>query len=266
MSEAVPKAAVCVVGAAGRMGRRVARLMHDHPRLVLATALERPGAAGEIPEAAAARITDDPSAALSGVEVVIDVAAPPIAAALAPLCADHGVAYLVASTGLGPTEHAAIDAAARRIAVLHAANLSLGVNVLLELVELAAHRLAGFDVEIAELHHRHKRDAPSGTALALGQAVERGRGALHAVYGRQGLGGGRPAEELGYAALRGGDVAGEHTVFYFGAGERLELTHRAQSADVFARGALVAAAWLVGRPAGLYAMRDVLAASGGRAG
>jgi 4-hydroxy-tetrahydrodipicolinate reductase len=253
------RASVTVAGAGGRMGRRVLQLLASHPSLRAGAALERVGASLSIPEAGATLVTDDPVRALAGAAVVVDFSAPSAAPVLAPLCAERGVAYLVASTALGPSEQAALDAASRRVAVLQAANLSLGVNVLLELVEAAARRLSGFDVEILELHHHHKKDAPSGTALALGRAVERGRGAMRQVVGRAGVGEARKADELGYAAVRGGDVAGEHTVYLFGEAERLELTHRATSPEIFAQGALAAAVWLVGRPAGLYAMRDVLA-------
>jgi 4-hydroxy-tetrahydrodipicolinate reductase len=248
---------VVVAGAGGRMGRKVAHLLAAHPLLTLGAALERkPGA---IPECGDALVTDDPARALSGARVVIDFAAPPATTLLAPLCAERGVAYLVASTGLGAAEQAAIDRASARVPVLQAANLSLGVNVLLELVESATRRLRDFEVEILELHHRHKRDAPSGTALALGKAVERGRGPVKAVMGRAGMGEPRAGDELGYAAVRGGEVAGEHTVFLFGDDERLELTHRATSPDIFAHGAVTAAAWLAGKPAGRYTMADVLA-------
>lgn len=247
---------VVVVGAGGRMGRKVAKLLAAHPRLMLSAALERQP--GPIAECGDALITDDPAQALASAQVVIDFAAPPATTSLGPLCAERGVAYLVASTGLGAPEQAAIDAAAKRVPVLQAANLSLGVNVLLELVERATQRLRGFEVEILELHHRHKRDAPSGTALALGKAVERGRGAVKPMMGRAGVGEPRAADELGYAAVRGGEVAGEHTVYLFGDDERLELTHRATSPDIFAHGAVTAAAWLAGKPAGRYTMADVL--------
>jgi 4-hydroxy-tetrahydrodipicolinate reductase len=129
---------------------------------------------------------------------------------------------------------------------------------MLEWVELATRRLAGFDVEISEIHHRHKRDAPSGTALALGQAARAGRPELQDVLGRAGVGPARPDEALGYAAVRGGDVAGEHTVYFFGEHERLEITHRSSSGDIFAAGALKACAWLTGRAPGRYTMHDVL--------
>ena len=233
---------VVVVGAAGRMGRRVVSLLEGHPTLMLGRAFDR---------------DDDPEAAIAGSHVVIDFAAPAASARIAPICARQGTAYLVASTALTPDDESALDIAARDVPVLQAANLSIGVNVMAELVADAAARLAGFDVEISEIHHRHKRDAPSGTALALGAAARRGRPALKDTVGRAGNNL-RAEGELGYAAMRGGDVAGEHTVYFFGEGERIELTHRATTPDIFAHGALVAAAWLVRKPAGRYTMRDVL--------
>jgi 4-hydroxy-tetrahydrodipicolinate reductase len=236
---------VVVVGAAGRMGRRVVSLLEGHATLMLGRAFDR---------------DDDPEAAIAGSHVVIDFAAPAVSTRIAPICARQGTAYLLASTALTAEDEAALDAAAQSVPVLQAANLSIGVNVLAELVADAAARLAGFDVEISELHHRHKRDAPSGTALALGAAARRGRPALKDVPGRIGSDV-RLQDELGYAAMRGGDVAGEHTVYFFGEGERIELTHRATTPDIFARGALVAAAWLLKKPAGRYTMRDVLQAA-----
>lgn len=233
---------VVVVGANGRMGRRVVALLEEHPTLTLARAFDR---------------DDDPEQAIAGSHVVIDFAAPAVATRIAPICAKQGTAYLLASTALTSEDQHALDAAAHDVPILQAANLSIGVNVLAELVAEAAVRLHGFDVEISEIHHRHKRDAPSGTALALGEAARRGRAGLVDMHGRAGSKV-RAPEELGYAAMRGGDVAGEHTVYFFGDGERIELTHRATSPDIFARGALAAAAWLVTKPAGRYTMRDML--------
>lgn len=262
---------VCLVGAGGRMGGRVCRLLLGSDRFYLASALERPGttlspadlgiaAPADAEAGTSVLITDDAQQAIRAARIVIDFAAPPATSTLAPVCAEHGVAYLVASTALTPADEAALEAASTRCAVLRAANLSLGVNVMLELVERAARSLGtSFDIEISEVHHRHKRDAPSGTALLLGQAVERGRGGLRSVFSRGGVDALRKPDELGYSVLRGGDVAGEHTVYYFGDTERIEITHRAGSSEVFARGALFAAAWLVARPAGRYTMRDVLA-------
>jgi 4-hydroxy-tetrahydrodipicolinate reductase len=238
------RAKVVVVGAQGRMGRRVVAMLESHPTLMLGRAFDR---------------DDDADAAIAGSHVVIDFAAPAAAARIAPICARQGTAYLVASTALSGEDESALNAASQSVPVLQAANLSIGVNVMAELVADAAARLAGFDVEISEIHHKHKRDAPSGTALALGAAARRGRPALKDVLARPGNAV-RATDELGYAATRGGDAAGEHTVFFFGEGERIELTHRATTPDIFARGALVAAAWLVTKPAGRYTMRDVLIA------
>jgi 4-hydroxy-tetrahydrodipicolinate reductase len=246
---------VTVVGASGRMGRRVCELLATDGRLELHAALVR---SGQLDLGPGVRVTNVARDAITGAQVVIDFSAPAAAQQLAPECAAHGASYLLASTGLTDVDERAVQAAAQRVAVLQAANLSIGVNVLLGLVEQAARQLAGFEVEIAELHHRHKKDAPSGTALALGKAVERGRGPLQAVGGRHGVGEARQPDELGYAALRGGDVAGEHTVYFFGEGERLELSHRATTPMIFARGALDAAVWLVGRAPGRYTMADVL--------
>jgi 4-hydroxy-tetrahydrodipicolinate reductase len=231
---------VVVVGAKGRMGTRLVRALVDHPSLGLASGVDR---------------GDDIARALSGSDVVIDFSAPAATAEVAPLCAKAGVAYVVASTALSAEAASALEDAAKHVPVLRAANFSIGVNVLAELVAEASARLAGFDIEISEIHHKHKRDAPSGTALALGAAVARGRPGLRDVHNRTEM---RADDELGFAALRGGDVAGDHTVYYFGPGERLELTHRANSADVFAHGALTAARWLIGRAPGVYLMRDVL--------
>ncbi len=252
MSRRAERVAVTVAGARGRMGQRCLRLLAQDERLELAAALDRKAGKGEL----GVTVTDDAAAAVRAARVVIDFTAPAAVTTLAPLCAKAGAAYLVASTALDAAAERALVAAARKVPVLQAPNLSLGVNVLLEAVELVASRLgAGFDVEIAEIHHRHKTDAPSGTALALGAAVRRGRPDLRDQTSRAGQ---RQARELGYAALRGGDVSGEHTIFFFGEGERVELTHRASTADIFARGALAAAAWLAQRAPGRYAMRDVL--------
>jgi 4-hydroxy-tetrahydrodipicolinate reductase len=237
------KTAVCVVGARGRMGQHLVRLLETDDLLALAGALDKGDAA---------------EAAIAKAKVVVDFSAPAAAHQLLPLAAKYGVAYLVASTALRTADEAAIEAAAKRIAIVQAANLSLGVNVLALAVEQVARRLGpSFDVEIVEAHHRHKKDAPSGTALLFGQAARRGRPALRDVLSRPG-GSPRQSDELGYAVVRGGDISGEHTIHFLGDGERVELSHRASTPDIFARGALVAARWLVGRAPGRYGMLDVL--------
>jgi 4-hydroxy-tetrahydrodipicolinate reductase len=173
-----------------------------------------------------------------------------------------GLAMVLGTTGFDAAQQREIDALAVGVPLVQAPNMSVGVTVLLEAAAEVSRKLGGsFDVEVAETHHRLKKDAPSGTALALARAaVEARGGTLEAwvAYGREGMVGERPGEQIGVLALRGGDVVGDHTVFFFGTGERIELTHRAQSRDAFAAGALRAAAWLSGKPAGRYSMRDVL--------
>ncbi|MBN1961292.1 MAG: 4-hydroxy-tetrahydrodipicolinate reductase [Deltaproteobacteria bacterium] len=258
-NKSTAKVHVALAGAGGRMGSRVIRLISEFPQLRLTALLERNSELARLGKPDNIIVTDDPNQAVSTADVLIDFSVPSIVTQVAPICAEHNTAYLIATTGLDAHDLAAIKQAAHKIAVLKAANLSLGVNVLLDLVERTANTLGNaFEVEISEIHHRYKRDAPSGTALALGAAIERGRGTLKSVYGRHGIGESRSSDEIGYAALRGGDVAGEHTVFFFGENERIELTHRANSADIFARGALVATSWLAAKPAGRYTMRDVL--------
>ncbi len=265
---------VVVTGAAGRMGTQIVRLVHDAEDLELAAAVERSGHGG--PDAGALAglgpigvpLGDDLAKALPGADVVIDFTNHEASAVHAELCADRSVALVVGSTGFTPEHKARVAAASRRIPILLSPNMSVGVNVLFELVREAARTLGdGFDVEILEAHHKRKRDAPSGTAVRLGeiasQALGRDAGDVLA-YTRHGILGERPPWQIGVQTLRGGDVVGEHTVYFFGEGERLELTHRATSREQFARGALRAARWLVGRPAGLYDMADVLGLRGGR--
>jgi len=248
------KSQVCIVGICGRMGQRVMRLLQDHPTLELACGIEHE--AKSLPDLKIP-IASDAAKMIALCDVVIDFSAPSSVTQIAPICANLGKRYVIASTALTAADDKAINDAAQKIAVLQAANLSTGVNVLLELVELAAKRLGtSFDVEISEIHHKHKRDAPSGTGLALGQAVQLGRGPMQEVRARHD--GERQANELGYAVMRGGDVSGDHTVHFFGEGERIELVHRSSSADIFASGALRAAHWLVEKPKGRYSMRDVM--------
>lgn len=251
---------VGVVGFSGRMGQQVlAHLARPEVSATLGGLLVH----RTQPSAALAPLAFvDPVALAGSVDVVLDFSAPAACARVAPACVAAGRPYLVASTGLTAAEEACLDGAAQAIPVLQAANVSLGVNVLCELVELAAAQLAGADVEILEVHHRNKRDAPSGTALALGAAVARGRthDALQGtqVLARAGRDAVRQPGEVGYGALRGGDVAGEHTVFVLGDGERLELTHRASHPAIFAQGAITACQWLRQQAPGRYTMRDVV--------
>jgi 4-hydroxy-tetrahydrodipicolinate reductase len=245
---------VVIIGAAGRMGRAIREAMNDWPSAVLAGAVDREAAA-------AAGITTDLEALLPGADVVIDFSSPQSTAANLAACARHGTAVLVGTTGLGPDALAAAAAASARVPVIVAANTSLGVTLLVELVRAAARALpADFDIEIIEGHHRHKKDAPSGTALALGRAAAAGRGQeleTAMVADRRGESP-RRAGEIGFAVVRGGDIVGDHTVLFAGSGERVSVSHQATDRSIFARGALRAASWLVGRAPGRYEMVDVI--------
>jgi 4-hydroxy-tetrahydrodipicolinate reductase len=271
-------ARVTVLGASGRMGTALIRLIAAGGEHELVGALGEPGDpyrgrdAGQVAglDPLGVLITDNLTAALQGsaggsaggCDVAIDFTAPVVTERHAQACAAGGHALVVGTTGLGATQLEALQVAARRVPVLYARNMSLGVTVLTELVRQAATLLGpGFDVEITEAHHRQKKDSPSGTALQLGEAVAAARGRRLpdvAVYARSGLADVRAEGAIGFASVRGGAIVGDHTVLLAGAEELLELTHRATDRALFARGALRAASWLVGRPAGLYSLRDVL--------
>jgi len=269
MSAAAP-VPVLIAGAAGRMGRMLVTLAAADPALRLAGGIEAPGhrdlgsdigrLAG-IADVGVALATGLPAGRLDG-SVLIDFTAPEASLAHLHLAAERGFAVVLGTTGFSAGQQQEVVALSARVACMQAPNMSLGVTVLLGLVEEAARRLgSAFDIEVSEAHHRRKKDAPSGTALALARAAVAGRDGTFedwAVYGREGLVGERPTEQIGVLALRGGDVVGDHTVYFYGIGERVELSHRAQSRESFAAGALRAAAWVSGRPPGLYSMRDVL--------
>ena len=238
--------AIGIIGSAGRMGQALAAVVPDLGA-TLAGGIDAGG---------------DPAALAHNSDVLIDFSTP---AALERTLAAARAArtpILVGTTGLSTTHHALIDAAATEIAVLQTGNVSLGVTLLAKLVRDAAARLGpDWDIEIAEMHHRHKVDAPSGTALLLGEAAAAGRGITLAeakVADRAGLTGARSEGTIGFASLRGGSVAGDHMVVFAGDGERIEIGHRAENRAIFARGAITAALWLVGRPAGRYGMEQVL--------
>jgi 4-hydroxy-tetrahydrodipicolinate reductase len=257
---------VGVVGAAGRMGQRLVQAVLATPRFLLVAAVDTPEACARV-TLPGLSLASEPRRALAGAQVVIDFSAPPACVTVAPIVAELGAAYLVGSTALGEAEGTALTVAASHVPVLAAANFSIGINALLGLVERAARQLGPtFDIEILELHHARKRDAPSGTALALADAARRGRTELVDVVGRQGTSPGRAPESLGIAALRGGDASGEHSVFFLGTGERVELSHRATTPDIFVAGALEAALFLVGNKPGRYGMQDVLDARAGSSG
>ena len=257
----------CVVAACGRMGEAVRRALADQPGIDLAAATEAPGhplLGSEL--APGVVLGDDPKAALAGCDVAIDFSVPEATLAGVRAAADAGVAYVTGTTGFSDAASAELVGHADRTPVIHAPNFSTAVNVLAWLTREAARLLGeGFDAELVELHHSAKRDAPSGTALRLAEAVAEGRGVSlrdHLVLERAGEIGARPRGAIGVQTLRGGDNPGEHVVNFIGAGERIELTHRSFTRDHFARGAVAAAQWLVGKPAGLYGIEDVLGLPG----
>jgi 4-hydroxy-tetrahydrodipicolinate reductase len=255
---------LALVGASGRMGRAITRLAHGQGiAVVCAVAMSDVGRdIGEL--AGVGPIGTSVVDGLGAIEharadVVIDFSAPSVTLALAPIAASAKCAIVSGTTGLPAEARGALARAAERVPVLWEPNMSVGIYLLTQLVAQATAALGEWDIEIVETHHHSKVDAPSGTALRLAEAVQRGRkDHTRLVHGRQGQPGARANEEIGMHALRGGDVIGDHTVHLFGGGERLELTHRATSRDVFAHGALRAARWIAGRPARTYALSDVL--------
>jgi 4-hydroxy-tetrahydrodipicolinate reductase len=262
---------VVVFGSAGRMGQAVARAILDSTDARLSCALVRPasGLAGEPLDKVFGTLQRraDFSAALdpdTPCDVLVDFSGPVAFDAALALANQRRVAFVSGTTGLRDTQFASMQAAAQTIPVLWSANFSLGVAMLIRCARRIAAALPDWDCDIVEMHHARKQDAPSGTAIVVGRAVAEGRGAAFdeaAVYGRQGQVGPRTSGEIGFAALRGGDVVGEHTVIFATDGERLEVTHRATSRDIFARGALAAAVWLAHRPPGMYSFDEVLAPS-----
>lgn len=259
-----------VCGAAGRMGRRIIALAAEDPRVRVVGAVEARGQAavgadaGDLAGIGASglRVRDDLEAVAGPDTVIVDFTTAEASLAHLQVAVKKRAPIVIGSTGFTAEQRAEAERLATGTATLIAANMSLGVNVLLGLVEEAARRLGpAFDCEIFELHHSRKKDAPSGTALALAEAAARGKALDPADsfrLAREGMTGERPRDEIGVVALRGGDAVGEHTVMLIGAGERLELTHRATSRDCLASGAIHGAAWLAGRAPGLYSMRDVL--------
>jgi len=264
------KIGVAVTGVSGRMGRMLVNALAEDPRLTLAGALERADhpwlgqdlgtALGGMP--ACVRVTGDPAQALAAAQVAIDFTAPPATLALARAARGTGCALVIGTTGFSDADLDELGQLAKQVAIVRAGNMSLGVNLMTALTRRVAAALgADYDIEIVEAHHRHKIDAPSGTALMLGQAAAAGRGVDHdtmAQRARDGITGPRAAGGIGYAVVRGGDIVGEHDVVFAGPGERLVLRHVASDRMLFARGALAAAAWVAGRAPGAYDMMDVL--------
>lgn len=253
---------IAIAGAAGRMGQMLIREIERTEGATLAAALEGSGSNKIGTETGGLKIVGDAAAAIGAAEAVIDFTVPAATVAHAKICAEKGVAMVIGTTGLDPEQTKAIHAAAEKTPILWAANMSLGVNILLALVEKTASMLdPSYDIEVLEMHHRHKIDAPSGTALALGKAAAAGRKVkIEDVWrkSRDGHTGARPAGEIGFATLRGGEEVGVHTVMFAAAGERLELSHRSFSRETYASGAVRAALWLKGKKPGLYGMKDVL--------
>ncbi len=253
---------VAIAGAGGRMGQALIEALRGERELKLAAALEIPGNALLGSRVSGVAVMSDAAAALASADVLIDFTRPEGTLANMRACKAKAKAMVIGTTGFSAEQRKEIELAARAIPIVMAANFAVGVNALFKLAESAARILGeGYDVEIIEAHHRQKVDAPSGTALQLGRAVASALGrdlVKDAVHGRHGEPGARPAREIGFHAVRGGDIVGEHTVLFAGIGERLELTVRSQSRATYATGALRAARWLRARPAGLYDMQDVL--------
>lgn len=263
-----------IVGAGGRMGQTLVRAVHAMPGARLAGAIERAGSphvgrdAGELAGIGIVNvpITDDPLQAFAKADGVIDFTAPAASVEFAGYAAQARIVHVIGTTGFSAEQDAAIAAAARHATIVKSGNMSLGVNLLAELVERAARSLdpEDFDIEILEMHHRHKVDAPSGTALMFGESAAAGREialAEHSVRVRDGHTGARQAGSIGFATLRGGSVVGDHSVIFAGPGERITLTHNSEDRSIFARGGVKAALWARGRKPGLYSMRDVLGLS-----
>jgi len=263
-----------VVGCAGRMGQMLVREIAATQACAVAGGTEAPGNAAvgrDIGEVSGLgplqmKIGSDPAALFQAADAVIDFTAPKATLAHAQMAAASGKVLVIGTTGLTPADEAAIAEAAKRTAIVRSPNMSLAVNLLFALTEQVAARLGpDYDVEIFEIHHKHKVDAPSGTALALGEAAARGRKVKLddvAVRGRDGHTGARKPGAIGFASLRGGSEVGDHMVMFCGEGERLEVGHRATGRQIYARGAVRAAVWAKGRPPGLYGMKDVLGLGG----
>lgn len=263
---------VMITGAAGRMGQRLVAGVSAEPDLQLVGATERPGHSALGRDAGVVAgvgelqvlIQEDFSSALQSgrPEVVIDFTAPAATLAQVGVCARGRVAMVIGTTGFQPEERDRLAELAKPIPVLLAPNMSVGVNLMFHLCRIAAEVLGeGFDIEVVEAHHRLKKDAPSGTAVRLGEILASARGWKYPEVERThraGMIGERPRKEIGMQTVRAGDIVGEHTVFFAGTGERLEIIHRATSRDTFARGALRAARWVVKQPPGLYSMQDLL--------
>ena len=265
---------IAVVGASGRMGLCLLKATLQASQAELTAAVSRPDSlavgkdAGELAGVSIARVkvVDDLAAVLDQFDVLIDFTRPDASMAYLELCRQAGKAVVIGTTGYSEAQKIAIAAAANDIAIVLAPNFSVGVNLSLKLLEMAAKVMGDYtDIEIVEAHHRHKIDAPSGTALRMGEVVAATLGRdLNdcAIYGREGETGARDRKTIGFSTIRAGDIVGEHTVMFADEGERLEITHKASSRTTFANGAVRAAVWLAGKPQGLFDMQDVLGLKG----
>ena len=259
---------IAIAGSSGRMGRALLEALAQAPDMRLGIALERAGSpfvgkdAGELFGAHCGVSIGEDTATLKGCHALIDFTRPEATLDHLKICRELGVNIVIGTTGFTPEQKELIADAGRDIGVVFAPNMSVGVNLSLKLLDMAARVLnEGYDIEIVEAHHRHKVDAPSGTALRMGEVVANALGrnlAECAVYGREGVTGERSPSTIGFATVRGGDIVGDHTVLFAGTGERIEITHKASSRATFALGALRAARFLAQRGKGLYDMQDVL--------
>jgi 4-hydroxy-tetrahydrodipicolinate reductase len=260
---------IAVAGASGRMGQMLVEAVRRSSDCELTGALDVAGSAGLGADAAAflgqgsgIAITSDLGAGLAGSQVLIDFTRPEGTLAHLRKCRELGLKLVIGTTGFSDAQKAEIAAAAKDMAIMMAPNMSVGVNVTLKLLEMAARALStGYDIEIVEAHHRHKVDAPSGTALKMGEVIAAALGRDLkdcAVYARQGVTGERDPSSIGFATIRGGDVVGDHSVLFLGDGERIEISHKSSSRATYAQGSLRAARFLAGKSTGLYDMFDVL--------
>jgi 4-hydroxy-tetrahydrodipicolinate reductase len=261
---------IAIAGAAGRMGRTLTRIASETSGIEIAGGLESSGSPqvgsdmGELAGIGKLRVkvSSDPARLLAQVDAIIDFTVPEATVALGEIAAQRRLVHVIGTTGLSAEDEGKIRDAARKARIIKSGNMSVGVNLLAALVEKIARTLpSDFDIEIMEMHHRHKVDAPSGTALLLGQAAAAGRNVElkeKAIRGRDGQTGARPHGHIGFGSLRGGSVVGEHSVIFAGPSERIELVHRAESRDIFAHGAMRAALWAEDKQPGLYSMADVI--------
>jgi 4-hydroxy-tetrahydrodipicolinate reductase len=260
---------IAIAGASGRMGRMLIEAVWQADDCQLSGALDRPDspalgqdAAAFLGHASGVAITPDLVTGIAGARVLIDFTRPEGTLAHLAVCREHGVAAVIGTTGFTEAHKAEIAEHARHIGIMMAPNMSVGVNVVLKLLDMAARALnQGYDIEIIEAHHRHKVDAPSGTALKMGEVVAEALGRdlkSCAVYGREGVTGERDPSTIGFATVRGGDIIGDHTVLFAGTGERIEISHKSSSRPTYAQGSLRAARFLAARGPGLFDMNDVL--------